>query len=168
MLILSILRHAKSSWDDEGLADFERPLATRGREAAPRMGRHLRDIGLQPDLVLCSSAVRARETARLVGLSSPIAYERELYAASASELLERLHRIPRGTRSVLLIGHNPGLHELALQLIGGMPPPEHARLADKLPTTALLVLALDGTDWGRIRPAGARVVHYVTPRDLTD
>jgi phosphohistidine phosphatase len=148
---LYLLRHAKSSWDDPGLADHDRPLAPRGRRAAKAIGRHLRDQGIEPELVLCSSAARARETLERAGLSGQI--EEGLYGAGASALLARLHRVPGEVASVMLIGHNPGMQELAFRLGG---------LEDKFPTAALATFECSG--WRELERA--ELVDYVKPRDL--
>jgi phosphohistidine phosphatase len=148
---LYLLRHAKSSWDDESLADHDRPLSGRGRRAADAIGRHLRAEGIEPELVLCSSAARTRETLARIGLSGEI--ERDLYGASASELFARVRELPRSLESVLVIGHNPGMHDLALALTG--------EPVDKYPTGALATIELD--DWNA---ASGRMVAFVRPREL--
>jgi phosphohistidine phosphatase len=171
MRTLSLLRHAKSSWDDPTLADFDRPLNARGRRAAPVMGRHMRAIGLAPDHVLCSPAVRTRETARLAleSLGLPelaVTYDDSIYEASHEALLARLGRVPATASHVLLIGHNPGLHELTLDLLDGRIPAAQKRLGEKLPTGALVVLALDIAAWSAIRRGCGRLQHHATPREL--
>ena len=113
---LFLLRHAKSSWDDADLADRDRPLAPRGRRAAGAIARHLRDEEISPSLVLCSPARRTRETLEAVDPSGDVRIEDELYGASEAELLERLRRVPEAIESVMLIGHNPAIQELALGL----------------------------------------------------
>src|SRR5690348_13288349 len=116
---LFVLRHAKSSWDDAALADHERPLAPRGRRAAERIAEHLSRTHVEPELVLCSTATRARQTLDLVrpALGSPkVSLEDELYGASAGGLGARLRRVPDDVESVLLVGHNPGLQDLVLEL----------------------------------------------------
>jgi len=148
---LYLLRHAKSSWDDEGLADHDRPLSGRGRRAADAIGRHLRAEGIEPELVLCSSAARTRETLARIGLSGVV--ERDLYGASADELLARVRDVPPGVDSVLLIGHNPGIHDLALALTG--------EPADSYPTGALATIELAG--W---TAASGRMIAFVRPREL--
>lgn len=119
---LLILRHAKSSWDDEELDDHERPLSKRGKQDAPLMGLLLRDQGLLPDLILCSSAKRAHRTAKLVAEASAYGGEiwvkQELYAAPASIYLEAIRALPDTSQRVLVIGHNPGLEELVKVLTG--------------------------------------------------
>jgi phosphohistidine phosphatase len=160
---LFLLRHAKSSWEDQDLPDHDRPLAPRGRKAAKRMAKHLRDEGISPSLVLCSSARRTRETLERVEPGGDVHVERELYGASASELLDRLRRVPDETQSVMLIGHNPAVQELALELAA-----DGDRLADverKFPTCALATLSLRGT-WGELEASAAELVAFVRPKDL--
>jgi phosphohistidine phosphatase len=160
---LHLLRHAKSSWDEPGLADHERPLAPRGRRACKKLAKHLRREGIRPDLVLCSSSLRTRETLDLVlpALGDPaIEIEDGLYAASSDELLGRLRELSETDGSVLLIAHNPGLQDLALELATGQTP-----LAEKFPTGALASFAFD-VPWPRVGEAGAQLVAYVVPREL--
>lgn len=171
MRTLSLLRHAKSSWDDERLADFDRPLAARGQKAAPLMGRHMRAIGLAPDLVLCSTARRTRETAALAlpmlsPASPPVIFDEAIYEADWTILLARLQRVPGDIGHALVIGHNPGLQELALALAGHDLPAEHSELAEKLPTAALVVIELEIEKWERIRAGCGRIAHFMTPRRL--
>src|SRR5262245_53225155 len=116
--LLVLLRHAKSSWADPDLPDHDRPLNGRGRDAAALVGRHLRQEGPHPDLVLCSSAVRTRQT--LEGLELPgrveVVIEDRLYGASAESLLSRIRQVPPGDGTVLVIAHNPGVEDLARTL----------------------------------------------------
>jgi phosphohistidine phosphatase len=163
---LYLLRHTKSSWDEPGLADRDRPLAARGRRAATKMGRHLRAEGIRPDLVLCSSALRARQT--LDGVAEAIEgaevlVEDDLYAAEADDLLERLRRVPGPTGSVMVIAHNPGLQDLALELASSGPGLE--RLREKFPTGALATIEVN-PDWRDLRAGTGRLVALATPRDL--
>jgi phosphohistidine phosphatase len=161
--VLHIARHAKSSWEDQDLPDHDRPLAPRGRKAAKRMAKHLRDEGISPSLVLCSSARRTRETLERVEPGGDVRVERELYGASASELLDRLRRVPDEIQSVMLIGHNPAVQELALKLAA-----DGDRLADverKFPTCALATLSVRGR-WGELEAGAAELVAFVRPKDL--
>lgn len=163
---LYLLRHAKSSWDDPTLTDHERPLAPRGRRDAKLIAKHLRRAGGDPELVLCSSAVRTRETLELLRpalAGATVMVEEELYGASAEDLLARVRVVPDPVASVLLIGHNPGLHELALSL--ATAGDELERLELKFPTAALATLVLT-TTWSRLAPAGATLEAYVVPKQL--
>ena len=165
---LYLLRHAKSSWDDASLPDHERPLAPRGKKAAKAMAGHLRKEGVRPALVLCSSSVRTRETlaliAKVLGEEVPVEVEEGLYGAGAEELLERLRAVPAGVASVLLIGHNPAVQELALDLAGGGA--ERARLEEKFPTGALATLEFDVETWTELEPGRGELVAFVVPREL--
>jgi phosphohistidine phosphatase len=167
MRTLYLLRHAKSSWSDSTLADRERPLAPRGRRDAKRMSEHLVRSGVEPGLVLCSPAVRTRETLERLGgaLGSPVSvqYAEELYAASWTDLLERLHDVPETVASVMLIGHNPGLEDLALALASSGP--ELARLEAKFPTGALATLTATAT-WQELSEGDAVLTAFVVPREL--
>jgi phosphohistidine phosphatase len=159
-----LLRHAKSSWKHDELADRDRPLAGRGRRAAKAIAEHMRAQELKPELVLCSTARRARETLERIEPAlgrAPVRLEAELYGASARELLARLRRLPDVVGSVLVIGHNPAIHELASELAG--PAPE---LAGKFPTAALATLAFDGWDWSELGPEATELVELTRPRDL--
>ena len=177
MLTLTLLRHAKSSWDEPGLDDYDRPLAKRGKKAAPDMGAALAKMGLSPDLILCSGAVRARATLDLVlpSLGTPlpqIVYDDTLYLAAPETLLARLRRIGPGEtgevpRHVMLVGHNPGLEELAVLLIGSGAFDDTARLTEKFPTAAVAVLGFAGESWAAIEPGTGRLQHFLTPRQLT-
>jgi phosphohistidine phosphatase len=146
---LYLLRHAKSSWDEPGLADHDRPLAPRGRRAAKAMGRYLREQGIEPDLILCSSATRARQTLERLGLPGA-RIEPGLYGADAATLRRF---IPKAA-SAMLIGHNPGIHDLAVSL--ARSGPRVPELAAKFPTGALATLELDTGE----------LIDFVRPRDL--
>ena len=147
---LLLLRHAKSSWDDPSLADHDRPLAPRGRKAAKRICEYLRDEEIEVSLVLCSSARRARETLERVQPPGEVMIEPGLYGASASQLLERVRRVPDDFDSVMLIGHNPALEDLTLAL--ARPGTELA--GQKFPTGALATLTFSGP-WHALAPGEA-------------
>jgi phosphohistidine phosphatase len=164
--VLYLLRHAKSSWADPTLADRERPLAQRGRRDAKRVAKHLRRLGCEPELVLCSSAARTCETVELLRPAlggSTVMLEEELYAASTDELLARIRLVPEPVASVMLIGHNPGLHQLALALASAGD--ELKRLEAKFPTAALATLAFSKS-WSRLARAEATLAAYVVPKQL--
>jgi phosphohistidine phosphatase len=165
---LYLIRHAKSSWSDPTLPDQERPLARRGRRDAKRIAKHLLRLGIMPELVLCSPTQRTRETLELVrpalGTTATVRLEAELYAASAETLLERLRAVPEEVASVMLIGHNPGLHDLALLLASAGT--ELERLEAKFPTAALATLTLPRATWRRLSQADAVLAAYVVPKQL--
>jgi phosphohistidine phosphatase len=163
---LYLLRHAKSSWDEPGLADRDRPLAPRGERASKVMAEHLRDEGIAPQLVLCSPSKRTRETLARLGLEegSEVRFEDELYAASAGDMLEVLQGVPDEVESVMVIGHNPGMEGLALELAAGGDDLD--RMREKFPTAALAALAFDGA-WSELAPGGAELVSFVEPKELS-
>jgi phosphohistidine phosphatase len=173
MLTLSLLRHAKSSWDDPGLADRERPLGKRGLRDAPRMSGVFAAHGLRPDLVLCSPSVRTRETLALSGLSSqavgqcpPVLFEDPLYLAGAQALLARVRQVPRGVQHLLVIGHNPGLHELAVSMARAAGSGGGEAMAQRFPTAALAVIDVSAGAWEDVQPGTGTLRLFVAPRDL--
>ncbi|HVM56672.1 MAG TPA: histidine phosphatase family protein [Gaiellaceae bacterium] len=168
---LYLLRHAKSSWDEPGVADIDRPLAPRGRKAAKRIAAYLRRTGAAPAVVLCSSALRTRQTLDAIrpalGGDPEVLVEDELYAADAGTLLTRIRAVPPAAGSVLLIGHNPGLGDLALSLAGGGDAELLGRLREGLPTGALATFAIAADAWDDLAAGGAELTAYVVPRDLS-
>ena len=168
---LFVLRHAKSSWDSPGLEDHARPLAPRGQRACSVMAAHIRAAGIEPELVLCSSSRRTRETLQGVDPPGERVIEDELYSASAQDVLERLHRVPESVGSVMLIGHNPTAQMLILRLShsndGSVAGPERAQVERKFPTGALATLTFEGS-WSELAPGRARLTEFLTPRGLSD
>jgi phosphohistidine phosphatase len=168
MLSLALLRHAKSSWDATDIDDFDRPLNERGRAAAPLMGGALEELNFTPDLILCSSAKRTRETLALIEpnvKTAKVAFDDQLYLTSQEMLFDRLKAVPLGVKKVLMIGHNPGMHGLALFLAGTGDAKSLSRMEDKFPTAALAVFSFEQAAWRDISPASGRLEAFVTPRD---
>jgi phosphohistidine phosphatase len=166
---LYLLRHAKSSWADQALPDRDRPLAPRGRGDGKRIAKHLTRLRIQPELVLCSPAQRTRETLELLrpalGEAGTTRVEAELYAASSDQLLERIRAVPAAVVALMVIGHNPGLHQLALALASSGP--ELERLRTKFPTAALATLTIANTPWSQLAQADAVLAAYVVPKQLS-
>jgi phosphohistidine phosphatase len=164
---LYLLRHAKSSWDQPALADRDRPLAPRGRRAAKVMAEHLRREGIAPELVLCSPSRRTRQTLKRIapslGKHVEVRIEPKMCAASAATLLKALRELPEGVESLLPIGHNPGIQDLALSL--ARPGSESVRVRDKFPTAALATLELDAS-WRELAPGSAELIAFVKPKEL--
>ena len=167
---LYLLRHAKSSRDDPSLGDFDRPLSPRGREAAPALGRYLAAEGIQPALVLCSAARRARETLALVlpwlAGECVIHVERALYEAGSRELLRRVRALEPGAPSAMIVGHNPTLEELARSLTGAGSRALRDRLAVKFPTGALAAFSFPVDAWSEVAPGAGSLTRLVAPREL--
>lgn len=168
---LFVLRHAKSSWENPGLEDHARPLASRGQQACVVMAEHVRATGIAPGLVLCSSARRTRETLEGVDPPGERVIEDELYSASAQDVLDRLHRVPESVGSVMLIGHNPTSQMLVLRLShcdnGSVAGPERAAVERKFPTGALATLTFE-CSWSRLAPGQAQLTDFLTPRELSE
>jgi len=167
---LLLLRHAKSSWDDPEIDDFDRPLNTRGRRSAPLMGRHCAQHSLIPQMILCSSARRTRET--LAGIMPYFANDvtiqttRDLYMTTPDRHLALIHAADEGARTLMVIGHNPCLRDLAILLIGSGNPSLRAELDDKFPTAAVAVIDFDAKVWAEVTPGEGRIVAFFRPREL--
>jgi len=168
---LYILRHAKSSWSDPALADFDRPLSDRGRQACAAMGDYMAAELPAPELVLCSPARRTRETWELVaaraGWTPAALYEEGLYAAAAASLWRRLRAVESPVARAMLVGHNPALQELALHMAGRGLADVLERLERKLPTGALVEIGFELAGWDELAPGAGRLERFVRPRDLS-
>jgi phosphohistidine phosphatase len=167
---LWLLRHAKAAPQEGDGPDRDRPLAPAGEAAAEAVAGWMAAHRLVPDLALCSSALRTRQTLALIlprlGGRPQIQYEDALYLADARELLARLRRLPRDRAGVLLVGHNPGLHDLAVALAESATGAHARRLRQGMPTAALACFeAAEG--WAAIDRTGARLVDFITPKAIT-
>ena len=169
MKTLTLMRHAKSGWDDPTLRDFDRTLNAKGRRAAATVGRYLRAEGIGFDHLVASPAVRVRETLDAAGHAygaRPIpCWDERLYLAPVPVLLEVIHALPAEASRVLLVGHNPGLEDLVLALV---PEGEGlwAEAARKYPTATVAEMTFDVADWGAVTPGAATLTRFIRPRDL--
>jgi phosphohistidine phosphatase len=172
MLTLTLLRHAKSSWAEPKLTDFARPLAPRGHKAGPIVAAWLGANLQRPDRVLCSPAVRTLATWALVadawGTPRPPCDRQEaLYMASTDALLAIIRAVPKSAARVMVIGHNPGLHELAILLTGQADDPaQRAAIAAKFPTAGVAVLTFGGSAWATVKPGGGRLLRFTSPKAI--
>jgi phosphohistidine phosphatase len=176
MRTLYLLRHAKSGWDDPDLADIDRPLNDRGRRAATALAEHLRGSSARPQLVFCSPARRTRETLDLIapglGLGTTVVIDPVLYGADAALLWDKVRELPADADEVLIIGHNPGLHELAASLAGPSAKATTAdekvrsRLRAKLPTGSFVTVDWAGSSWADLHRSAAVLRGFIPPRDL--
>lgn len=161
MKTLLIMRHAKSSWDDPTLDDFDRPLNKRGLRAAPFMGQFMLKRSLRPDLVLSSPAERARHTAELAmqaaQLKCPFRLDQQIWDASVTSLVKVVSEIEESARIVMLVGHNPELEELLLYLTG---------VTERMPTAALACVALNIARWAETRERCGQLEWVVRPKEL--
>ena len=170
MKTLTLLRHAKSGWDDPVARDFDRPLNARGKRAAAMVGRHMRSLGLAFDHAIASPAVRVMETLDEVGggygRRIDPDWDRRVYLASAATLLDVVHGLPAHTDSALLVGHNPGLEDLVLLLVAEGADPLRDAVEDKYPTASIAELQFEGESWADIATGTARLTRFIRPRDL--
>lgn len=169
---LTVLRHAKSSWKDRELDDFDRPLNGRGRRAAKRMGEEMAERGMRFDYVLASPAVRVRQTLDRVSenhrIEATTRFEPRIYMARVAELMELIATIPDESKSALLVGHNTSAERLVCKLAvdddGGL----RRRVEEKFPTAALAAIELPIDRWSEVGPEHGRLVELIYPADLGD
>jgi phosphohistidine phosphatase len=166
---LMLFRHAKSAYP-AGVEDHERPLAERGRNAAPQIGRYMADHGLVPELAVVSTARRAQETWRLaadaLGRGVPQKDEKRIYEAGSAAILDVIRSTKASVATLLLVGHNPGFQDLALELIGDGDKDDLARLRKKFSTAGLAVIDFDLKHWSDVSSAGGRLERFVTPKSI--
>jgi len=168
--LIYLFRHAKSSWDDSELDDFDRPLAPRGMRACKAMGRYFALGDIHPDRIVCSAASRTRQTLERVlpslGEQAVVEYYRGLYGAGPKAMLKRLQRTDDEARSVMLVAHNPGIQSLALQLADSGNAADLHRLEINFPTGALATLVYQGKHWSELDYAACELHSFVCPRDI--
>ena len=164
---LLLLRHSKTERPEPGQRDRDRKLMPRGRTDAPLIGAYMARHGLVPELALVSPAERAQETWKLLAASCAKApktnTDERIYNATADQLMTVLSE-PRGARSLLVVGHNPGIHDLAVALIAAGDVEARERVAEKLPTAGLVVIDLAFDDWQLLHPHSGRLDRFVSPR----
>lgn len=161
MKVLTLVRHAKSSWSESGLSDRERPLNARGERDAPIMGKRIAEHGIRPSLILTSPAVRARTTAKIIArkLNYPLEFlqsENDLYLASVDDMLDTLVMQDKSFNSLMIVAHNPGLTDFANYLVPG--------LTNNLPTAGVVSVELDKENWSLYEQPKARLLTYDYPK----
>lgn len=167
---LMLLRHAKSDWSQPGQRDHDRELSARGRTAAPQIGAYLAARALAPECALVSTARRTRDTWKLVAPSlatrPKTLFDDRIYEARPGDILAAIRETPASCQSLLVVGHNPGLQELALLLIKDGSQDDIDRLAEKFPTAGLAVIDMPADDWASMRTGSGRLDSFITPRGL--
>lgn len=167
---LMLMRHAKSDWSVGGQADIERPLNSRGRDVAPLVGRYIAQHALRPDRALVSTARRTRETWDLLspelGKILPVTFDKRFYEAPAKSILVALQETPAEVHTLLVIGHNPGMQELASLLMASGDIAARQNLLEKFPTAALAVIDFAIDRWSDLKAHAGRLDRFVTPRAL--
>jgi phosphohistidine phosphatase len=170
MTILTVLRHAKSSWDKAGVDDFDRPLNDRGRKAARRVGHELKHRKIRFDHVIASPALRVRETLEELndgyGKDLSVAFDEQLYGATVETLLNVVRTLPENIHAPLLVGHNPGLHEMLLALTRDDGAGLRRRIVAKLPTAAVAVVSLPAPRWEEVLTGSGEIRELIIPREL--
>lgn len=165
-----MLRHAKSSWDDPSLDDFDRPLNDRGRVAARRMGREFARRQLEFDLVVASTAQRVRETIDLIretfALTAPVRFEKQLYLAGEELLLEVIRNLPDMIDRALLVGHNPGFERLIVDLAHDDDADARNAVATKFPTAGLAMIELPADRWSMVKKGSGTIAELIIPSRL--
>ena len=167
---LLLLRHAKSDWGDPKLADIDRPLNTRGKAAAISMARYMKEAGLLPNQVLCSTSQRTRETlARLLPYQpqeARIELLSDLYRQSEDDYAGLIRKFGGRAQNLMVIGHNPATEETAFSLAGTGSHTAMADIEEKYPTAALAVIDFDISDWSELKAGTGHLERFVKPRDL--
>jgi phosphohistidine phosphatase len=163
MKTLLLLRHAKSSWDQPSLRDFDRPLAARGKRDAPRIGKALRERGPHPELIISSPSARTRATIKAIVASArfeaEIQFEESVYGASSAELLKLARRLPKEKAIAMIVGHNPGLEDLVARL---------TRRPERMPTAALACIEFQIDRWEAVEDGEGKLAWLLTPKQLGD
>ena len=160
-----VIRHAKSSWDDPSIADHDRPLSKRGRNALSRLRDHIEGLELRPELVMCSSSLRTRETLARTRIDAPVNYADRLYDATPGAVIEEINGVDPTVETLLVIGHEPAMSQVALGLAaaeGGNPTAAES-ISTKFPTSAIAVLRT-GEPWDQLTLSGAALVTFHVPR----
>lgn len=163
---LAILRHAKSDWGEPGLKDFDRPLNARGRAAAEMIRQAIAERGWSFDVILSSPSARTRETLDLLGLANCARCEDDIYLATRGLLYSLVRGLPEEASSALLVGHNPGLQEIVLDLAQPDSSGLRGRVAIKFPTAALAALDLDVDSWDAVEEGCGTIAELLLPREL--
>ena len=161
MKTLFVLRHAKSSWSNPGLRDFERPLNKRGRLAAPRIGKEMAARNYRPEIIISSPAERAKQTTSLVveaaGLKTPVTFDPGIYGSGVNSLVYIVSEIPDTVESAMIVGHNPGFEYLVETVTG---------LSERMPTAALAVIRISGESWSEFSSGCGDLIDLLRPKDL--
>ena len=167
-----LLRHAKAAAGDASMSDAERPLNNQGREACEIIGNIIKKQNIKPDIILCSTAKRTSQTWDLVatasGVAAPVEYSKKLYLASAGEIAKHIQALDDSLNSVLVVGHNPGIHECVIRLCASGSPAAAKKIELKFPTGALAVIECDIPRWSALAPTSGYLKDFMTPKGLED
>ena len=169
---LILMRHSKSSWDNSYKDDFDRPLNSRGRENAQMVAKHIHSWGFKPELTLCSSALRCKQTLELIIPYFPkkmhIRYLDELYLAPERAILEMIKSIKLSIDQMLVIGHNPGLSDLSQSLIYSSNKKNDYFETQQFPTSAASIFEMSINNWVNFKLSESKIIDFVTPKNLME
>jgi phosphohistidine phosphatase len=167
---LLLFRHAKAERSEPGMEDRARKLTERGRKDAAKIGAYMATHAFIPDWAIASPSARTQETWKLAGGAFRPRLTADtvdsLYDATPHDILEAVRQAPATARTLLVIGHNPGLHELALMLVASGDIETRERLREKLPTSGLVIIDFTPEDWGKLHPRSGRLERFITPKSL--
>lgn len=170
MKTIFLLRHAKSSWNDPKLDDFDRPLSSRGIKSCNKIGKFLNKKKLIPEIVYCSNAIRAKQTweltNRIVKKKENIFYSNTLYMANLNSFITIVHKTIDNFNSLMLVSHNPGIENFALELIKNKKNKFYDKISMKYPTAALAIISFDEKKWSNIKIGTGKIIDFIKPRDL--
>ena len=170
MKTIFLLRHAKSSWDDVSLDDFDRPLSTRGIKSCKKIGKYLKKNKLIPDIVYCSSAIRAKQTwelvNRIVEKKKNVVYKSKLYMANSSDFIDVIRKTDNIFHSLMLISHNPGMEIFAREISKNKTDKHYESIDLKYPTGGLVIIRFNLNIWSKIKYETGDICEFIKPRDL--
>ena len=170
MKTIFLLRHAKSSWDDVSLDDFDRPLSPRGIKSCKKIGKYLKKNRLIPDIVYCSSAMRAKQTwelfNRIVDKKENILYEDSLYMSDFSNFINIIKKTKNNFKNLMFVSHNPGIENLALELSKDKSNEIYEKINIKFPTGALIIIKFDLNNWSKVDCKKGKLYEFVKPKEL--
>ena len=170
MKTIFLLRHAKSSWDDVRLDDFDRPLSSRGIKSCKKMGKYLKKNKLIPDIVYCSSAIRAKQTwevvNRIVEIKENILYEDSLYMSDFSNFINIIKKTKNNFKNLMIVSHNPGIENLALELSKDKNNEIYEKINIKFPTGALIIIKFDLNNWSKVDCKKGKLYEFIKPKEL--
>jgi phosphohistidine phosphatase len=170
MKTIFLLRHAKSSWDDVRLDDFDRPLSSRGIKSCKKMGKYLKKNRLIPDIVYCSSAIRAKQTwelvNRIVEKKENVIYEDSLYMSDFSNFINIIKKTKNNFKNLMIVSHNPGIENLALELSKDKNNEIYEKINIKFPTGALIIINFNLNNWSKVDCKKGKLYEFVKPKEL--
>ena len=170
MKTIFLLRHAKSSWQNHNLDDFDRPLSDRGIKACKKIGKYLKKKNISPDIVYCSTAVRAKQTwelvNRIVEKKENVLFKKNLYMSDLSNFIEIIKKTKKKFKSLMIVSHNPGIEYLALELSKDKNNEVYKKIYNKYPTGALVIIKYNIDKWNKVDLKKGSLYKFIKPKEL--